>query len=904
MESRPRLPPETPATAQDVRRYLEGVLPSSRLATESVHSEYNPLILLYTTSILAAFAFPNGDTNKSYDSLYGGFKKFYTRSGASDALDVAFVFCAQPDSPNLDLFCSRVETDVYFCRKFVVRLVSPLNRSFARLPFLPLTPIGTQTLRPPSAQTYLQRSGVPATLARYLVVQRERGPARIAADCVSGAFGGPQELTPAENESVVTVERTANPIRFESIRVQDFRAYRRPQTFHLGADVTVLYGPNGFGKTSLFDAIDFAVTGDIGRLNSPNDSHFRKIARHLDSGPDDGIVSLSFSSNGAVRTLERRVNGRKHGTLDGRSVDRKTILRELTTGDFPSADRIENFVSLFRATHLFSQEHQELMSEFDNDCELSDRIVSRLLAFEDYANAANKTAKVREILQSEIDSANSKVSALSAQIVDESAEIERLSRSVETPRNVDELRDVIEAFRRAIFEAGISVATDGSDVDAIRAWRATIEMRQAEAKTQIDRLSVLAKDAAMRPNLQAELDRIVGELERAEAAVDAQRQRRIATAEQLHLAKIRQAEIAASRMTVHERSRTLAWVQATIPKYAELVGRVKSLTEELEHTTSTLSSDRESETVATKVLHTLDDKVKEAEHLHQESQARLRGIQELRDTVEIWKSSKSQLGQISQEEDDLFESLAELKTQEGELQSKHEEALATEARLIRHLADLDRGQSEVRQLLMQLKGRIHDGTCPLCGESHGSIDMLMQRIEMRTVTDVASEERAELQRVRVNVQSLKDQLDTCTSQRIELNSSLARIAEDRAELKSRTDKFEELAREYDVSIDEAIVGNLEELCATVSQELEEQNQEIETLNEQVRATHTKLEHFRNQLAKASSTEGELATALATTQEELTHLRDDPRSAHVPLDVRPDQLAQLVRSNRGGNEHQC
>ena len=896
MESRPHSPPEIPATSEDVRRYLGSVLPSSQLATERVHSEYDPLILLYTTSIVAAFAFPNGDTKRSYDNLYGGFKKFYTRSGASDALDVAFVFCAHPDAPNLDLLCSRVETDVYFCRKFVVRLVSPLNWSLARLPFLPLTPLGSQTLRPPSAQTYLQRCGVPSTLAKYLVVQRERGAARIVDDCVSGVFGKPQELTPSATDPVTPVERTANPIRFESIRIQDFRAYRRPQTFRLGADITVLYGPNGFGKTSLFDAIDFAVTGDIGRMNSSNDSHFRKIARHLDSGPDDGIVTLSFRSNGAVRMLERRVSGRKQGTLDGRSVDRKTILRELTSGEFPSADRIENFVSLFRATHLFSQEHQELMSEFHNDCELSDRIVSRLLAFEDYESAANKTARVREILQSAIDRANSQISDLSVQIVDESKEIDRLSRSVERPRNVDELRDSIEAFRIAISDAGISLATDGSDVEAIRGWRAAIEMRHATARTQIDRLSALAKDAAARPRLHAELDRIVGELERAEAAVDADRKRHIASAEELQLAKIRQAKNAASRMTIQERSRILAWVQATVPKYTELVGRVHTLNEELEHTNSTLSSHRQSEADAAKELQTLHTRVKETEHLQQESQARLNGIQELHDTAAKWKTSKNQLFQISQEQNDLHESLAVLTAEEGELQSKHEEVLATEARLVRHLADIDRGQSELRQLLLQLKGRVRDGTCPLCGESHGSLDVLMQRIEMQIVTDAASEDHVELQRVRTTSESLKDQLDACTSRRSAMNSNLTRIAEDRIELESGTEKFEELAREHDVSIDESIEGNLLELCATLSQEIEKRNQEVEKLNEEVRTTRGNLEHIQDQVAKASLAKKEVTTELETTQEELTQLREDPRLVHVPLDVGPDRLAQLVRRN--------
>ena len=580
MESRPHSPPETAATASDVRRYLASVLPSSRLTNEPVHSDYDPLILLYTTSVMAAFAFPNGDTNTSYDILYGNFKKYYTQVATSGARDVVFVFCASPNTENLDLFCSRVETDVYFCRKFVVRLVSPLNKSFARLPFLPLGPLGTQSLRPPSAQTYLQRSGVPATLAKFLVVQRERGPARIVDDCVAGSFGEPRELTPMSIESGTTIERTANPVRFESIQIRDFRAYRRPQTFQLGADVTVLYGPNGFGKTSLFDAIDFAVTGEIGRLRSSNDSNFKKVAKHLDSGPDDGIVTLSFRSNGEIRKLERRVINRKQATLDGQLTDRKKILQELTSGDFPSADRIENFVSLFRATHLFSQEHQELTADFYHDCELSDRIVSRLLAFEDYANAANKISKVREILQSVIDNTDRQVSDLSGQILQESTEIDRLSRTIETPRNMEELRDAIESLRIAVSDAGFSVATGGSGLNVVRGWRAAIEVRQATAQSKIARLSALARDASIRSNLISEVSRITVEVERTEAALGAHRNSHNATAEALQQAKLRHAKVSTTRATIQGSSRILAWVRSAVPSYADLIKRVRGFAEE------------------------------------------------------------------------------------------------------------------------------------------------------------------------------------------------------------------------------------------------------------------------------------------------------------------------------------
>ena len=125
-----------------VRSYLKHAMPDSQLTSENLHSGYQPLLFMWAKHMMAAFAFSNGDPPKSYEALYGSFKEYYAEQRTKlDAMDLAFVFCVSPDLPNLDQFCSKVEMDVYFCRKFVVPIIQPLETSFARLPFLPLTPV-------------------------------------------------------------------------------------------------------------------------------------------------------------------------------------------------------------------------------------------------------------------------------------------------------------------------------------------------------------------------------------------------------------------------------------------------------------------------------------------------------------------------------------------------------------------------------------------------------------------------------------------------------------------------------------------------------------------------------------------------------------------------------------------
>ncbi len=576
--------------ASDLRSYLEKILPDSQLTETKIHTAYQPLLLLQTDHVMAVFAFSNGDMRNSYDALYDGFKKYYAEQrGQWDTLDLAFVFCVPPDVANLEHFCSNVETDVYFCRKFVVPFTLPLSVSLARLPFLPLTPLdGGQSLRPASAQTFLQKCGVSATLAKFLVVQQQRSPNGIVEDCTRGKFGQPQKFTPTTNTQLSHSDQVADPTKLETITIKNFRAYRKQQVFTLGADVTVLYGPNGFGKTSFFDAVDFAVTGELGRIKSSSETHFRKTAQHLDSDSEESVVSLSFRSGGTVREVKRSVSNRKKPFLDNQATDRKAILAVLTGGDVPATDRVENFINLFRATHLFSQEQQELIKDFQNDCQLSKEIVSRMLAFEDYNNAVNKIEKVHGVLRAAITNENAKVRTISRQIDDEKKELERLSQTAEMHTNVDVLNSEIEALRQKLVEVGITVASDEPDVTMVRGWRTSLEARHAESRSRSNRLSSLIKEVTGLPRMRADLVSLQKQISQKEEALSTANGKRNTAELVLQQVEKSLAETKLMSTEVKARAELLEWIRTTKTAYVSIIEQQRVLTDEVDRLTDTL----------------------------------------------------------------------------------------------------------------------------------------------------------------------------------------------------------------------------------------------------------------------------------------------------------------------------
>ncbi len=849
---------------------------------------------------MAGFAFSNGDMTGNYDALYARFKTFFKeRRGLWDALDLAFVFCVQPSASNLDQFCSTVETDVLFCRKFVIPLASPLGTSLARLPFLPLTPLNGKTLRPPSAQTFLRQCGVPLVLARYVAVQRERGAERIVEDCISGEFGQPQELKSVANAPVAQSDGSAESVRLGSVTIKNFRAYRKPQEFSLGADVTILYGPNGFGKTSFFDAIDFAVTGGIGRIDSSSEAHFTKTAQHLDARNEEGVVSLSFQCNGAVRKITRGVSSRKQPLLDGRVTDRKTILAELTGRELPAADRLENFVNLFRATHLFNQEQQELTKDFRDDCRLPAEIVSRMLAFQDYTNAVSKANKVRELLESTITDANMEIKELSEQITDEKRELDRLRQTSKSATNSEILDAQLDALRARIVAAGFDVEPGRPDAAIMRGWRASIEVRHGDSQSRSERLAGLAKEVTDLPTMQVDLANLQQQISQREHGLRVSEEKRVAAESAQQSAEQRLAEMNAKCTGAQSRSLLLEWVRTTKPVYTKLVQEQRALRDESSRLIDAVAQLRAADEKAAIDLRDQEIRAAQATDQLKGRRAEIALIQSLIERAATWQTNRARVASVVESELAALSSLELLRSEEQEISPQLNAITAEAARLSRQIVEVDKSQSELKNLLSQLQGHIRTGTCPLCGEDHGSKDELVRRIQKHLAADAASTARAELTTVRGKTKQLSELIASNKQKQQALEAQIGVLKNERFELDAEIGQFANSAAELGIIIEASSQTPAEQLHARrsrVQQGINELNQQIGEIDAAVAGGRTTLTNTRNVLATRTAELNDRNAALARRDEDVARIRNDPRSAQISFDIDNEQLARDERLN--------
>ncbi|RYE44001.1 MAG: hypothetical protein EOP24_25915 [Hyphomicrobiales bacterium] len=88
-----------------------------------------------------------------------------------------------------------------------------------------------------------------------------------------------------------------------------FRGYRKPVRIEFGSRFTIIDGRNGVGKSTIFDAIEFALTGTLGKYNDAKAAG-ESVSDYLwwtgeGPAPEDRYVEVGFANGDAVLKLRR-----------------------------------------------------------------------------------------------------------------------------------------------------------------------------------------------------------------------------------------------------------------------------------------------------------------------------------------------------------------------------------------------------------------------------------------------------------------------------------------------------------------------------------------------------------------------------------------------------------------------
>lgn len=120
--------------------------------------------------------------------------------------------------------------------------------------------------------------------------------------------------------------------------IENYKLFDRKEILFSNAKLFVLDGPNGYGKTSLFDAIELLVKGRIGRVDDCKsiDGTLSYDSVFLAKDPNkDVIVKAEFiDSQGQVFALGTKIEPR----TPGRENNPKSMMKKILFYDLPSYD--------------------------------------------------------------------------------------------------------------------------------------------------------------------------------------------------------------------------------------------------------------------------------------------------------------------------------------------------------------------------------------------------------------------------------------------------------------------------------------------------------------------------------------------------------------------------------------
>ena len=221
-------------------------------------------------------------------------------------------------------------------------------------------------------------------------------------------------------------------VKIKKILLYNFKNFRHETVIDFSDNITFLVGPNGFGKTTIFDAIELGLTGDISRINQnipvtgENIKYNKPFFQNDISDPVIIKLWLEKSNGNQLVLVRKLINNRPDGGIlyaPKRSIGQFKLFRqeEATDENFSSLDNdiklseidqttIDNFLEingeykLAKIFNLFNYIQQEetkfflKKSEKDRSNDLSflvktDEIEDRISKIEKVNKAINDNLK-------------------------------------------------------------------------------------------------------------------------------------------------------------------------------------------------------------------------------------------------------------------------------------------------------------------------------------------------------------------------------------------------------------------------------------------------------------------------------------------------------------------------------
>jgi DNA repair exonuclease SbcCD ATPase subunit len=730
-----------------------------------------------------------------------------TRSlkGAQWPRDINLVLISSIKNNSLDMIARSIIDDRQICRKFVISVNGTgLREELKNLPFWPIM----DELRSSSDSLI---SGVQGVLEGYDptllsdLAHHKPSVARVFSKIQEGKYSL-YKSTQVDKKPPVVKPITTLLSKISALEITDFRGINHlsHKDIPLDGDIVFIYGPNGVGKTSIAEALEWAITGQVQRLEER--PQFSK------EGPDP-IVNIFSQKHEAKVTcyfLNRdQITRIKSGSSTCRQIGTRSVTEDRTIIDHvvgtraPSPESqlgVNRLRELFRGSHMLSQHDIRSFLEVTKPSERFD-ILTNMIGAEEFVRFRNKTSAVSSHISSFLNSNKEKQEALLTEIKDISTklntrqiEMQQISSNISNGKTSEILlKEILEGLKSC--NCSIDEQTfkqENSTSDYVRIATVSLQIKKAisQRKSQIDsaliNLDSIIQESANYFNAKAKHTNLLTEILQTKAAIGVASgkfaEKELSTKNlraQLNKQKLQQSQ------ALHTYA-ALSWLKENLPDYnqyrkeiVELEQNISSIKVSLQELQPAIDGDK-------KVIAEQEIKIQNFEKEITNKNIKANEIAFLiNETASILEKSQ-RLVASRDSKNNIANSISKLKEQISTIQKEIDPIQITFANLQKEYNVESVHLNEVSSLLTKLSTSIDSPECPLCGQHFLTVDKAKEVISSHLdfIPNRLKEKAYQLEKAKkiyteklAQTQSLSDEMSKLLSTHDQLNSEIIKIEE-------------------------------------------------------------------------------------------------------------------------------
>jgi DNA repair exonuclease SbcCD ATPase subunit len=708
------------------------------------------------------------------------------------------------------------------------------------------------------------------------------------------------ELERVNLEATETTQLAAS--RLKRLMIKDFRGIREA-SIDLSANLTVIYGPNGTGKTSILDAIEWALLGSVERLEteSPDDTNGLSPYLNLFSQQQQTTVSLDMNTLSEPLHITRLADATKETLLavnDRKNSEDRQLLTTITGQEGAKLD-LRILRRLIRNTCFLSQ--STLKSFLSNDPSQRYWSLSHLLGTQDYMRILDKLQETRTEL-------DARTANLQQELTSSEKDVSLLADQIEARRsllaNSSVLRDSEAALAGLVQQASESLRIAGSPyTDFFRSVTGYDETQSSVSistdwvdkelkheREQIENLTS-AKDALVRnKEVETALGRAAAEHQQTRISIKGQEQELNA---QTSDRDQKQSEIQSLTQKIQQLAQRQTRLRESIVIVAQMNNITPSLREQEHQATQIEGALKESQSRKNPLVAELQS-ITRSQNDATERLTRLRAQLSLLDELE---SSSATYIQLLQERPSLQQELRSTRQKLIDQQAAKTSAIAQLAGLREELRSNTterekqlRSVERFRALLLELQQYVTGPDCPLCGHTWHSPDELRHAVNDRSAW--VSPQLRELDRVGKEMQR---RIDVAEAALHAADQEIAGLGARQADLETRLRSTEENERSFRHRLEQIGISTAEftEAAAAMAElrlrndsETAKTTKEISAIDVRIRQLNDLLRVIELETAELEQRRKRAHSRIADDQRRLNDLAR--QFSELDLTLAPDQ----------------